>query len=87
MPTIKFKVVTDDIPGMPGAAKGDPLFPVASEIIECYEYDVWRRLTDGEVVKTRPERRESMVTVVAEYETFGDREEAIAEAIANVQGS
>jgi hypothetical protein len=87
MPTIKFKVATDDIPGMPGASKGDPLFPVASEIVECYEYDVWRRLTDGEVVKTRVGHRESMVTVVAEYETLDDREEAIMEAIANVQGS
>ena len=62
----KFKVCQEDLPGLPGLEKGDCVFPVASEIIEGYEYEVWHRLSDGITAKTRIEHHSALTDVTVE---------------------
>ena len=55
----KFLMAKNDIKGLPGLEKGDAVIRVAVEVMEGgYEYDVWHKLVDGTVAKTRIEHRE-----------------------------
>lgn len=59
----KFLVAKTDIPGMPGLETGDAVIPAATEIMPGgYEYDVWHRLDNGLVAKTRHEHRGDLIT-------------------------
>lgn len=53
----KFLVAREDIPGIPGLKRGDPVLKTAVDVIEGYEYDVWQRLDLDGVARTRIEHR------------------------------
>lgn len=62
----KFKVCQEDLPGLPGLERGDAVIPVAVEIIEGYEYEVWYRIGDGVTAKTRIEHHSALKDTVVE---------------------
>ena len=65
--TYKFLVAREDIPGIPGLKRGDPVLKSKVEIIEGYEYDVWQRLDYDGFARTRIDHRDQF----AEFEIDG----------------
>ena len=75
----KFRVATCDIKGLPGLELGDAVIPVATEVIENYEYEVWHRLSDGGVSKTRVEHHGDLMDVTVDGETRAEITAKVAE--------
>jgi len=78
----KFLVATKDIKGLPGLEKGTAVVRVSVEAMPGgYEYDVWHRLDDGTVAKTRIEHREEFDVREVEGETPQEVREKVAEVV------
>ena len=65
--TYKFLVAREDIPGIPGLKRGDPVLKTKVDVIEGYEYDVWQRLDYDGVARTRIGHRDKF----SEFEIDG----------------
>lgn len=76
----KFLVAANDMKGLPGLEKGDAVVPVATEIVDGYEYDVWHRLDNGLVSKTRIEHHSEFITIVVDGKTRHEIMEKVAAA-------
>lgn len=76
--TYRFLVATEPIPGLPGLERGDMVIRTAVEILDGgYEYDVWRKLDDGMVAKTRIGNRAKLAERTVEG---ADMAEVVAKA-------
>lgn len=82
----KFLVATKRIKGLPGLEVGDAVVRASMEILPGgYEYDVWHRLDDGTVSKTRVEHRDDLELHVVSGETREEVIEAVAEVSEHVK--
>lgn len=80
----KFLVATKDIKGLPGLEKGTAVVRVSIEAMPGgYEYDVWHRLDDGTIAKTRIEHRDELELHKVTADTPKEVRELVAEVVSH----
>lgn len=81
----EFLVAKSDIKGLPGLEKGAVVMRVTVEVLEGgYEYDVWHRLDNGMVAKTRIGHRDEFDVLRIDAETHVEAIEKLSEAISRM---